>query len=70
MTMFDLRHIIASHCTITLVHLSIQQYLIFLPLRLNSLSIDLYKNIAIGFVHGNYFVKVLYFESYQNEFLN
>ena len=62
MTMPDMRHIIASRYNVVLVHLSMQQYLTFLPLRSNPLSINLHITIAIGFVNGNYFVEALYFE--------
>ncbi|KAL7189354.1 hypothetical protein ACSBR1_039072 [Camellia fascicularis] len=58
MTMPDMGHLIASFYNVVLYHLSLQQCLIFLPLRSLPVTVADRREIAIGFVNGNHFVQV------------
>ncbi|KAJ4715747.1 Calmodulin-binding transcription activator 2 [Melia azedarach] len=58
MIMPDMGHLIASAYNVVLFLLSLQQCLTFLPLRSFPMPIDSRREIAIGFVNNNHFVKV------------
>ena len=51
MTMPDIGHLIALHYNVVLYHLSIEQYLTFLPLRSVPIPTAARREIAIGFVN-------------------
>ncbi|GMP81535.1 hypothetical protein CsSME_00036211 [Camellia sinensis var. sinensis] len=54
----DVGHFITSFYNVVLYHLSLQQCLTFLPLRLPPITPVDHHEIAIGFVNGNHFVQV------------
>ncbi|XP_028094071.1 uncharacterized protein LOC114294145 [Camellia sinensis] len=59
MTMPDMGHLVASCYNLVLYHLSLQQCLTFLPLRIVPVPQLDRREIPIGFVNGNHFVQVL-----------
>ncbi|XXG82350.1 hypothetical protein AAC387_Pa10g0321 [Persea americana] len=54
----------ASHNNVVLYHLSIEQCLTFLPLRLVPIPTATRREIAIGFVNQNHFVQVFLVQSH------
>ena len=59
MTMPDMGHLIASCYNVILYHLSLQQCLTFLPLKLVPLPLLSSKDIAMAFINENHFVELL-----------
>ena len=55
----DMGHLIASHYNVVLYHLSVEQFLTFLPLRSVPIPTAVRREIAIGFVNQNHFVHVI-----------